>query len=175
MNKILRYIDSITQWIGDFFPPLMIVMACATAWEVVKRYIFGAPTMWVWPLNIYLLAMIGLAGGYCSLKNTHIRVDVISNKFPKRLQTFFEVVTAPLMFLFIGCAVWWTFSETLLSFRQGESDIHWQTPVPPYFFKGIVCVAAIMFLLQGISKFIRDIRRLIYGDEKEGTAGEVKS
>ena len=175
MDKILRYIDSLNQWIGDFFPPIMIVMACATAWEVLKRYFLNAPTMWVWPTNIYILAIIGLAGGYCTLKDKHIRVDVISNKFPKRLQAFFEVVTAPLMFLFIGCVAWWTYSETALSFRQGEVDVHWQTPVPPYYFKGLVCLAAILFLLQVVSKFIRDIRRLIYGDEKEGAAGEVKS
>jgi TRAP-type mannitol/chloroaromatic compound transport system permease small subunit len=172
MGKIFRCIDSINQWIGDFLPPCMLVMAVITAWEVAMRYIFSSPTKWVWPINLYILTLVGLAGGYCSLKNTHIRVDILTNNLSPRVKAFLEAITAPALFIFIGCVAYWTFSETVLSFTNNEWDNHWLTPIPPYLKKGLVFVGAFLFFLQGVAKFLRDIHTVIHGAEGKATGPE---
>jgi TRAP-type mannitol/chloroaromatic compound transport system permease small subunit len=170
MKKVLHWIDSINQWVGNVLPPVVIIMALITAYEVAMRYLFNSPTRWVWSTNDYLLTIIGLAGGYCVLKNTHIRVDVFTNLFSKRMKALIELFTSPALFLFISVMLWWSAKLAWDSFAKGEFDQFLHFPIPPYIQKTLVCLAALLVLLQGVAKFIRDLRTVIYGAEEKEEA-----
>ncbi len=108
MEKVFRWIDSINQWVGDTLSPALIIMTLITSYEVMMRYIFSSPTTWVWMTNQYLLTICCLTGGYCLLKGTHIRVDIFTNRFSKRRLALIDLLTSPILFLFVGLTLWWS-------------------------------------------------------------------
>jgi TRAP-type mannitol/chloroaromatic compound transport system permease small subunit len=154
--------------VGVALGPVVILMALITAWEVILRYFFNSPTRWVWPTNDYLLTLIGLGGGYCLLKNIHIKVDLFSNRFSKRTQALVDIITAPLFFVFVGFVLGWTIELAIDSFLKREIDpLLYKYPIPVYVQKALTCIAALLLFIQGVSKFIGDFRTLISGGEKE--------
>ena len=51
MNAIINFIDRLNQYIGLSVSHLYAICAGVTAYEVVMRYFFNAPTQWACPVE----------------------------------------------------------------------------------------------------------------------------
>ena len=80
MLRVLQFVDSINKWVGNIICYLVVVIMLTGVYEVVMRYFFNRPTIWVWEINGFLLCIfIALGGGYTLLVRGHVRVVVLSN------------------------------------------------------------------------------------------------
>jgi TRAP-type mannitol/chloroaromatic compound transport system permease small subunit len=168
VDRFCRGIDTLNEWVGKIFSWLIIPLTVLITAEVVLRYIFNKPTIWTLDVNIQLLATLSVMGaGYVLLHNGHIRMDMIVLNISKRKRALLEITTGLLFLFVIGIIVWKTSTSAWQSLRIRETSSSVFHP-PVYPIRFVMAIGVVLLLLQGITKFIRDIRILLgFGDNGE--------
>ncbi len=168
-NWLTRGIDWTSEKSGVFIAFWTINAVCFYFFEVVMRYIFNMPTIWVHEGSYLLLGMqYMLAGGYAFLHGAHVRVDVVYNKLPERGRVGMDIFTSVFFFVFAFALTATSWIFFIDSYDMGEVTMetwgiqHW--PV-----KGMMLLGSILLLLAGFSKFIKDIMLFV----RMGRAGEA--
>jgi len=167
MKLLVRFIDSINEFIGRIISFLVYVLLIVVVFEVIRRKIFGSPTMWAFELSYMLYAIMFLVGlGYTLKHKMHIGIDVIYSRLSKKIQGIIDLITFLVFFLpftVIAIKSSWTF---MLQSWQGleHSQSPWAPPIYP--FKTFMPIAFFLLLLQGISETIKAIYK-IKGEEVE--------
>lgn len=165
LRQILRAIDLINAWVAKTISWVVIVIIVTTIYEIIQRYIFNAPTDWVFEFN-YLIhgPYFLLLGAYTFAINGHVNVDIIYARLSKRAKAVVDVFTMPLFFFFTLMMLIYggRFAMNSLAFRETMSSA-WAPPVYPV--KFAIPVAAFLMLLQGLAKFVRDLHLAVTGKE----------
>jgi len=160
----LDTIDKINCWIGKVVSIFVLLIMSITLLEVVLRYGFNRPTMWVHETSQQIFAIAFLLGSaYTLQEGGHVRVDILYRRFSTRGRAILEIATSILYFLFIGVLLWKGGEMAYESVMMLEKT---QTPWEPYVFHVILAIpiAAALMLLQGIVDFIRNLKTVANGD-----------
>ena len=155
----LDSIDKINAWIGKIVSFMIPIVIGITVYEVVMRYVFNSPTIWVHETSDHLFAFSFLLGGaYTFSQGGHVKVDVLYNHFSERNKVVLDICTSSFFFLFIGLLLWKGGEMAWESVRLLERS---QTPWGPYVFQVCLAVpiAAFLMLLQGLAFLMRDVRK----------------
>ena len=156
--KILDYIDMINDWVGRVLSMIIIIIMFFAAYEVVMRYFFSRPTIWVREINSHLLCISGaFAGGYAMLTDTHVSVDIVSSRLTPHLRSLVNLITSPLFFIFVGALIWFGTQEAWRSIIVGEREIS-TFASPLYITKSLIPIGAVLLFLQGIAKYAREFK-----------------
>jgi len=156
--RVLNYIDMINDWVGRVLSIIIIIIMFFAAYEVVMRYFFSRPTIWVWEINSQLLCVSGaFAGGYALLTDTHVSVDILSSRLSPRLRSLVNLITSPLFFIFVGALIWFGTQEAWRSIAVREKEIS-TFASPLYITKTLIPIGAVLMFLQGIAKYVRELR-----------------
>lgn len=168
-NWLTKSIDWFSEKSGLFIAFWTINAVCFYFYEVIMRYVFNMPTVWVHEASFLLLGMqYMLAGGYALLQGAHVRVDVVYNKLPERGRVGMDIFTSVFFFTFAIALTLTSWIFFVDSYNMSEVTVetwgiqHW--PV-----KGMMFLGSILILLAGFSKFIKDIMLFI----RMGRKGEV--
>ena len=158
-NKIIRVIDWVCEHSGQFVAFWTINAVVFYAFEVIARYIFNKPTIWVHESSFLLFGMqYLLAGAYAYLYGSHVAVDIIYNKFPKRGQYGLDIFTSVFSFVFfitlLGTS--WGFMMDSIGMRERTMET-WQIQYYPV--KAMMVIGAILIILAMVSKLYKDIKR----------------
>jgi TRAP-type mannitol/chloroaromatic compound transport system permease small subunit len=156
---LLRLIDAINEKIGSYTGFLLVIMTFMMTWEVVARRFFNSPTSWAWPLCVQLqLVVAALSGGYCLLHKAHVRMDVFYSRLSPKKQAIMDLATFVFVLIFLGVAMWRATEMGLLSFSVLETaNVGFKPPI--WHLKLIIIPSGILlFLLQEIAQFIRNLR-----------------
>jgi len=152
----LSVIDNISEWtvmIMGFAIPLIVVLII---YEVVMRYVFNQPTIWVHELSQLLWgSLFMLVGAYILRHDGHVNMDLVYTRLSPRKRAILDLVTALIFFLFCGVLLWkgWTMASNSLAILE-HSGSPWDPPI--YLVKLTIPVGASLLILQGIAKFIRN-------------------
>ncbi|OQX34194.1 MAG: C4-dicarboxylate ABC transporter permease [Candidatus Sedimenticola endophacoides] len=168
-NWLTKAIDWLSEQSGVFIAFWTINAVCFYFYEVIARYFFNMPTIWVHEASFLLLGMqYMLAGAYALLHGAHVRVDVVYNKLPERGRVGMDIFTSVFFFTFAIAMTLTSWVFFIDSYNMGEVTMetwgiqHW--PV-----KGMMLLGSILILLAGLSKFLKDIMLFI----RMGKGGEV--
>jgi TRAP-type mannitol/chloroaromatic compound transport system permease small subunit len=156
-NIITKIIDWISEHSGVFVALWTVNAVCFYFYEVIMRYLFNMPTIWVHESSFLLLGMqYLLAGGYALLHGAHVRVDVLYNKLPERGRVGMDIFTSMFFFIFalaLTGTSWTSFSDSMM---MDERTIEtWGIQYWPV--KGMMCLGSALILLAGVSKLIKDV------------------
>lgn len=161
----IKAVGRINSAIGTFISFLPLAITVLSATEVLMRYVFERPTIWIWDLNIQLFAaMIMLGGGYTLLHKGHISVDFFTMNLSPRKKAVIDLLTSCLFFtsvivlLIYGWQIGW---ESWVK-RETMATL-WGPPL--YTMKMTIPVGAMLMLLQGLAKYLADFILLITGEE----------
>jgi TRAP-type mannitol/chloroaromatic compound transport system permease small subunit len=164
-NRLTRVLDWLSEQSGVFVALWTVNAVCAYFFEVVSRYIFNAPTIWVHQASYLMFGMqYLLAGAFALLHGDHVRVDVLYIKLPKRGQAGTDVFTS--IFFFI-CALallgssWRFFIDAFNMFEVTEET--WRVQLYPV--KGTMVVGGVLLVLAGVSKLLKDLRLFLRPQE----------
>ncbi len=156
-NALTRAIDWISEKSGVFVAFWTVNAVCFYFYEVIMRYFFNMPTIWVHEASYLLLGMqYLLAGGYALLHGAHVRVDVMYNLLPERGRVGMDIFTSLFFFIFALALAGtsWTFFRD--AYQMGETTVEtWGIQYWPV--KGMMMLGAVLILLAGLSKLIKDI------------------
>jgi TRAP-type mannitol/chloroaromatic compound transport system permease small subunit len=164
IKKVIGGIDAINDRVGktaSFLMPLLIIFE---SYEVISRYVFGRPTIWISELSAMLFgAFIMLGGGYTLYRGAHANMDIVYAALPKRGKALLDLITFSLFLAFVGVLFWQGWQMAWRSVLMLEHDsTEWAPPL--YYFKMTLPIGAGLLLLQGIAKFLKDIIILVKGD-----------
>jgi TRAP-type mannitol/chloroaromatic compound transport system permease small subunit len=157
-GRFERLVDWISDRSGLFVALWSVNAVLAYTFEVIMRYVFNMPTIWVHESSYLLFGMqYVLAGAYGLLHGSHVRVDVIYTKLSRRARSAVDVVTSVFFFAFVTVmlATSWRFFTD--SFAQQERTLEtWQIHYWPL--KAMMVLGAALILLAGIAQLVKDIR-----------------
>lgn len=165
MWKFALFVDKMNDRLGRILCYLVLFMMLTGVYEVGMRYFFNRPTIWVWEINGFLLCvLVALGGGFALLTNTHVKVDILYDRFSARAKAVIDLFSSSFMFLFLGVLLWQTAKLSLRSVGHMERSQTLFGP-PVYPFKVILAIGILIFLLQAMSRFIRNLYIAVTGKE----------
>jgi TRAP-type mannitol/chloroaromatic compound transport system permease small subunit len=161
-NWFTRTVDWISEKSGIFISFWTVNAVVFYFFEVVMRYIFNQPTIWVHEASFLLFGMqYLLAGAFALLHGSHVRVDVVYNFLPVRGRVGMDIFTSMFFFMFAFALVItsWTFFQN--SYSMDERTVEtWGIQYWPV--KAMMLLGSVLLLLAGLSKLTKDIALFIH-------------
>lgn len=161
LKALLNFIDTINDWAGKVLSYFLFAFFALLLMEVVLRYFFNSPTVWGNELAQMLFGTYAVVGGgYILRTGGHVNVDIIYSRFSTKTKATLDIITSVLFFLFCGMLLVYGGSlawDSLSRFEHSQSA--WNPPLYPA--KLMIPLAAILLLVQGLAKLIRDILILL--------------
>lgn len=156
-RKILESIDALSEWTGKAVSFLILGLALVIGYEVVMRYGFDNPTIWVHEFSVMLFgtAMI-ISGAYTLRFNGHIAMDIVYGTLSERTRAILDIITYFLLTLpFLLVLMWFGGERAWKSLIRLEHDsTQWGPPIYP--FRIMLPIGAFLFFLQSLAKLVRD-------------------
>ena len=165
MKKFLKFIDQMNELIGKAISYLILVLVGVIVYEIVARYFFNSPTIWAHEISQMVYgAYVILLGGYLQQRNGHVNVDILYLRFKPRTRAIIDLFTWLLFFAFCGVILVKGGEMAWDSFLYRETDSTVFAP-PIYPLKMLIPLGGLLLLLQGLVKYIGDIKVAITGRE----------
>src|SRR5262245_50486839 len=120
--RIVRAIDSFSDFTGTLVAWLNVPLVAVVAYEVIARYVFNAPTIWSFDLTYMFYGTVFMLGAaYALHKGAHIRTDFFFEQWSVRTRGLIDSV-AYLVFFFPSLIVFFvvTWGEGWYAFQIGE-------------------------------------------------------
>jgi len=166
-NRILSWIDRIVSQLGEASGFLVLPLMMVIVVEVIARYAFHSPTIWAWEMSRFFGgSMFVLALGYIYLRDQHVRVDILYNKWSVRTRAIINVVMVLLIVLPVLIpSLVKMYDTAALSWvtKEVSSDSAWRVPIYP--FKAIMPFSIGLLLISVVVKFVRDVRIVVKGEQ----------
>jgi TRAP-type mannitol/chloroaromatic compound transport system permease small subunit len=149
-------IDRINDAVGRCVALLIVVSIFITTYEVVMRYVFNSPTIWV---NESVQILFGfyflLGGGYTLLHDGHVRVDVLLQGLKSRGKRFANVLSLAIVMFYLSVLLYISADTAIEATKYLErAESAWA----PFIFP-VLCaapVAAALMLLQALAMMVRE-------------------
>ncbi len=163
LNRVLRFIDSLSDWSGRIAGVLILGMLGPLLYEVVARYIFRAPTLWAHETSGFVFGFYFMLGAaFCLRIKGHVAVDILYIRLSARAQAILDVITFFLFLAMCVALIWYGGMAALTSWQSNEhTNSVWGPPLYPL--RTIVPIGALLLFLQGVGKFIRDVTVAVTG------------
>ena len=165
---------TLDRWIvklGDAVTWLYVLAVLISFYEVIMRYFFNSPTVWVHETTTAIVGMAMAFGGiYCFSNDSHISVQIVRDLFPKRVQKAIAIFVDVLILIFaVGgtYAMWYMTSRAILT---PAGDFYMQrsgsamNSVWPTVTKIFILVVFCILVLQALLHLIKKIRT--FGEEE---------
>ena len=179
--------DRFSRFVIPLGPPIAIGFLLITAftfYEVVMRYVFNAPTIWVHETTIALTAIcFAFGGAYCLATDRHIRVVLLYNSAGPRTKRWLDVAISLVGAAACALMAWAAWSLAYKAFYTPTGDFRLETsgsawnPPTPAIVKAVLflvlCVMCVQFLLQALRHLRRDPMDTHHGEPGEGVFEDV--
>ena len=173
MEKLVRFLDGISEWTGRAIAWFTLMMVLVTFAVVILRYLFDTGWIAMQESVTYLHAMVFLLGAAYTLHHqAHVRVDIFYHRFGPRGRALVDLLGTLFLLLpvcgFILFSSWdyvldsWAYRET----SSEPGGLPWV-----YLLKSLLLLMPLLLSLQGLAELLRAIVQLRSGRET-GSAAE---
>ena len=159
-RTVLSAIDRISAVLGRVAEVVVLILITSMLYEVVARYVFGAPTIWAFDIAYMSTGVLFVLGAAQTLREDgHVRIDVLSSRFPARLRGWIDGIA----FLVILCPIFgklawiaWQRSWRAWATHEVEHVSPWAPLMWPFYSLLTIGLAALALQLaaQGIRALI---------------------
>ena len=166
MKRFFDVIDRTNELLGKAVTYLIILLIVVILYEICVRYLFNSPTIWAHEISQMIFGVyIILLGGYLQQRKGHVNVDILYVRFTPRTRAIINLFTWLLFFCFSGVLFVKGWEMAWDSFLYRETDSTAFAP-PIYPLKMMIPLGALLLLLQGLVKYIGDLKLAITGKEE---------
>jgi TRAP-type mannitol/chloroaromatic compound transport system permease small subunit len=169
-----RAIDWLNEHVGKLTYWLILVAVLISSGNAVVRYSLNMSSNAWLEIQWYLFSAVFLfCAGYTLLHNQHVRIDIVSGIFSKRVQTWIEVVGTVLFLLPMAITILWLSWPVFVdAYRSNEVSTNaggltvWPARL-------MLPVGFLLLVLQGLSELIKRVAFLLgmIPDPSEKDAG----
>jgi TRAP-type mannitol/chloroaromatic compound transport system permease small subunit len=150
--------------IVKWFVVTAVVLICL---QVLLRYVFRSASMWTYELPIQVAAcMYALSWGYVLLEKGHARVDIIYGRFSDRVKAIIDSVCFVCLFLpVVGTLTYLSYNWMVRAYAISERTQFTYLYLPAQPLRTLIFVGILLFLIQGLAQFARDIYLAVKGKQ----------
>jgi TRAP-type mannitol/chloroaromatic compound transport system permease small subunit len=161
LNTLLNTIDRLSEWTGKLVSFFIFLLALIVGYEVVARYVFKSPSIWVHEVSAMIFGTFIIIGGaYTALKGGHVNMDLVQKSLSPRIRLVLDLLTFFVALAFLGAIIWKGGIAAWKSVKILEhASTQWGPPLYPI--RVMLPLGAALLLLQLFAKFFRDLRALI--------------
>ena len=153
-------VDFLTWWFSRIAMWAPAFVVTIMFYEVVMRYVFVKPTLWVNEMSLWVAGGIYLTAGlYAMQQRSHIRIFIFYDIVPRWLQKVFDVISALCIWLFAAAVIWGGFGEAWAKLMRWERfGTAWDPPLPATI-KPLILLTVVFLAVQVLSNLIHDWNR----------------
>jgi len=156
MKFLIRSADAITEFAGNIAAICCVLLVALMFALVVARYSFGIGSIASQELTQWLHGTAFLLALCYGLKhNSHVRVDIFSQRWSKRKQALMEIIG--IVIFLLPLAIFWcwiSFDYVAVSWSQNEGSN--SGGLPGWFLiKTLIPLSAVLLIFQALANAIR--------------------
>ena len=164
-TPITKKIDNFVLQIGEVFNWLWVILIAVIILNVVLRYVFRNGMIELEELQWHLYCigwLVGLSSTY--IVDSHVRVDVLSERLSYRKKLWFELFGILILFLpFVILVLYYAVPFFELSWTSSERSTSANGLPARWFVKGFLVISFFLLLISGFSRIARIIETLRFG------------
>ena len=161
MNALLqlsRLIDATTVRIGKAAIWLVLIIVIISSGNALMRYAFNFSSNALLEIQWYLFGLIFMAcAGYTLLRNEHVRIDLVSNRFSRRGQAWIDILGILFFLLPMAIAIlvlsWPVFTHAWTSNEMSNSA----GGLPMWPARLMIPAGFLLLILQALSELIKRV------------------
>jgi TRAP-type C4-dicarboxylate transport system permease small subunit len=129
-------------------------------YEVVVRYLFLRPTLWVNELSLWVAGGIYLTAGlYALQQRSHIRIFIIYDLAPLWLRRTCDILSVICVCVFAFAVIWGGYGEAKAKLLRWETFGTAFDPPIPATIKPLILLTLLLLAIQSVSNLIHDWNR----------------
>lgn len=150
-------IDYISLGISRIGMIMVAVIVAIMFYEVVMRYFFEKPTLWVNEMSLWLGGFVYLlAALYVLQQRGHIRITLLYDMVPRWLQRVFDIISTLCIVIFGAMTIHGGFNEAVAKYARWETfGTAWDPPIPATMKPAILIISGLI-IAQAIINLVRD-------------------
>ncbi|WP_075293040.1 TRAP transporter small permease subunit [Pararhizobium arenae] len=157
--RVISIIDGFTEKFVILVAILTAPLVLANTIEVVSRYLLGSPTIWAADVTVMSYGSIFMLGAsYALLKGAHVRTDIFWENFTPRTKGAIDAVCYVALFLPVMVIVFYmSLDDFIYAYEINEKSTLslWMPVIWP--FRGVIPLAALLLLVQGLSELLKSL------------------
>jgi TRAP-type mannitol/chloroaromatic compound transport system permease small subunit len=160
--SLSRFIDGMTDRIGHLVYWLVLVAALISCGNAIIRYAFNISSNAWLEIQWYLFSAVFLfCSGYALLHGQHVRIDVISGRLSKRVQTWIDVLGTIFFLMPMAIAIMWMSWPVFIDAYQHNEVSTNAGGLRLWPARLMLPVGFFLLILQGFSEFIKRVAFLL--------------
>jgi C4-dicarboxylate transporter DctQ subunit len=165
MKRFLKIFDQCLDFLSSLAGAILIFIMLSVCLEVIMRYFFNRPLIWVTEVTECLLLYITFLGTAWLLREDgHVTVDIVLNRLRPRVAAFLGVVNSVIGSLVALVLTWY---GALVMWDKFQRNVY--TPsimeIPIAAIIVIIPVGSVMLLTQFILRTTKFIRIFLSGNK----------
>lgn len=165
LERAIDAVDAFSEWTGKAVSWLVLVLTAALGYEIVMRYVFNAPTKWVFDISYMIGGSFFLLGEAFTLQRKgQVRIDIFYSRLSARTQALIDCIFYVLLFFPLWGGLFFALIPYVhLSWITGERSMqgYWMPILYP--FKTVMPIGVFMLLMQGAAEFTRSLLCVLKG------------
>jgi TRAP-type transport system small permease protein len=139
---------------------ILVLMMLLTAADVFLRYFLNSPIMGSTEITEYMMVCLALGVPYCTLTGKAVSMELITERFPKRLQAFVDAFTNLLGLVAMVFLTWQLYKEMVNAREIDFSSAILNIPAYPFFAvlafsMGMMAVSLVVIIVGNVHKGVR--------------------
>lgn len=153
-------LDQVSRGLGILAIAALLSIMLLTVADVFMRYVLNNPIVGSVELCEYLIVVAGFLGvAWCTFKGGHLKVGVIVDRLPPRVQAITDSITLLLGMTVVPLVAWRLFVRAREA--QLEGSISFILDLPDFVFYIIAGVGYALFFLALLPLLVKFVRKAI--------------
>lgn len=154
LNKVIYFLEKLGVYVGAFVLFLLMIVICI---HVIGRYMLALPLPGAVELINYLMVCVGSLGfAYCAAQNGHIRIEMIIERLPLKVQRVVKFITSFLSFGIVLLMTLKIFEHAIEIFQAGAVSGVLKIPQFPFLF--ILFFAYLLFAAELLKQVLQSAK-----------------
>ena len=152
----VRYVDALNRYVGLFAMYLIFAMIGILFYSTISKSFFD-PSLWTLEMAQFtMVAYYLLGGGHSMQTNSHVRMDLLYDRWSDKTKAVVDAVTILFMFFYLCLLLYGGISSTQYALQYGEESYSaWAPKMAPI--KIIMCIGIVLMLLQVSATFFKNV------------------
>ncbi len=157
LARITAVFDRTLNLLAYLAAALIAFIMLSVSYEVVMRYFFNRPPVWVIDITEILLLYIAfLAVAWLLREEGHVRMDMVLTRLKSRPQATLNIITSTICAIIFLVVTWYGVRVTWVHFQKGLYSPTF-LDIPSAYSLVIIPVGSFLLFIQ----FLRRIRRFV--------------
>jgi len=156
IKTYVRYVDAVNRVVGRFTMYLIFAMIGILFYSTISKSFFD-PSLWTLEMAQFTMAAYYLlGGGYSMQTDSHVRMDLLYERWSDKTKAAVDAVTILLLIFYLVLLLYGAISSTSYALQYGEESYSsWAPRMAPI--KIIMCIGIVLMLLQASATFFKNV------------------